>query len=397
MLGPYMTQQYREPVLTQNLASFTLGVDPPLQRNSVPNLCSEWLQQTLKLTSMSYASIWLSQHLTFTCLSYISINESVQLPSIKQLHQVIKQKKALHGSNGCFLLPLQTRGQVIGVLQLGQGPHALTDPIIELAANWIASSLDQRLLLNHMDLIAQQNDKFLSIISHDLRNPMSSIKGYADLLLRRSERQADDPNRHGLKIISEQTLQMNKLLDLLLDISQLSNQCFELEQQQLNLQQLIVQVTNDIKTKYSDREFIIKTQNQEMNCVVDARRIAQVVDLIINNAVKYSQDKPITISLEQFENQALIQIHSFGLEILSTDAAHIFEPFYRGSNTGHTSGAGLGLYLAQQIMFRHYGDIWFEQDPNGSTSFFLSLPLSIEDVSLQKPTKTIHHKNNATA
>jgi signal transduction histidine kinase len=206
---------------------------------------------------------------------------------------------------------------------------------------------------------------------------MASIKGYADLLLRRSARHPDDPNQRGLQVISEQVVRMTSLLDLLLEVSRISSERLRIDRRTDNLARVVSQAVTQMGETSDRLELRLMSDESVLSCVIDTARVCQAIGNVLDNAITYSpEDSQVEVCLERAGQEGIITIRDNGIGIPADEAERIFEPFFRAGNAAHRPGMGMGLFVAQQILLRHYGRIWFESGEGEGSAFYIALPIT---------------------
>lgn len=226
----------------------------------------------------------------------------------------------------------------------------------------------------------QKKDEFISYISHELKNPMASIKGYSDLMRRRLAKNPDDPNRKGLEIISAQIGRMTLLLDQLLDFSRISMNRLQLDLRPINLEQLAQRLIEESQPMTDKHALQLVVESQPFAVMGDESRLRQALQYIVGNAIKFSPaPSTIVVTLAQIDDQyAAVTVRDKGIGIPPEDIERIFERFERGSNVDEQMpGMGLGLFLAKEIITRHNGQISAESDLGEGSAFTLTLPVGI--------------------
>lgn len=219
----------------------------------------------------------------------------------------------------------------------------------------------------------RRKDEFIGIASHELKTPLTSIKGYVELLDSIEDKQ---PNKQFAQKALENINKLEKLIQDLLDVSKIQSGQLELNLKEFSIVhfldetitgfQMIAKTHLIVREDYLDGELI----------TADRQRIEQVLTNLLSNAIKYSpgEDKVIVESKTN-GHELVIKVRDFGMGIPSQEQANIFERFYRTRDTSiHISGFGLGLYIAKDIIKRHAGKIWVESQDKGS-AFYFSLPL----------------------
>ena len=226
----------------------------------------------------------------------------------------------------------------------------------------------------------QERDDFISLVSHELKTPITSIKGYAQMLLRRGEEAgASERDLKGLRIINTEVDRMVDLVNQLLDVSRLETQRLQLNLETVDLVALAQEAVDRLQTTTDRHTLRLRAPERPLWVEGDAMRLAQVLGNLITNAIKYSPNGgPVEITLESHEGRGWVSVRDWGVGIAPEDQAHLFRRFYRGSRrAGDTlGGMGLGLYISREIIQRHRGDIVFHSQPGQGTTFLFWLPLA---------------------
>ena len=228
-------------------------------------------------------------------------------------------------------------------------------------------------------------DDFLSLTTHELRGPLTTMKGNAQLLQRMVQRrqngQPEDPDLQQevamTRQIVHQTERMNRLIGEMFDVARLRNQAFELHQ--VENVDLVALVRHMVETyTVPNREIRLDADGQKALGRYDPDRIEQVLQNLLSNAIKYSPpEKPVLVTVQLHENEVVIAVKDEGEGIAEDDLAHIFDRFYRTehSRNGKVEGLGLGLYIAYGIVEQQGGHMWCESQPGKGSTFFCSFPL----------------------
>ncbi|MBA2393286.1 MAG: HAMP domain-containing histidine kinase [Ktedonobacteraceae bacterium] len=216
----------------------------------------------------------------------------------------------------------------------------------------------------------QMKDQFLSIASHELKTPVTSIRGHAQLTIHRLNKQKNaSPEMEeigmALKKINDQTTRLTNLIDDLMDVSSIRAGKLELRKQKSDLRDICREAVED-EHLLNGRPITLNMPERAVNVAVDRDRMAQVLLNLISNAIKYSPDgSPIEVILNERPSSALIQVKDSGKGIPKDQQTHIFEIFYRtpDAQTSSKRGLGLGLAISKNIVERHDGSIWCESEP----------------------------------
>lgn len=237
--------------------------------------------------------------------------------------------------------------------------------------------------------IDQLKTDFISNISHELRTPMTSIKGYVEVLLMGASGMINEQQKHFLEIIQSNTNRLKSLVDDILDISRIESGHIILKPESFDLLSKIrniVDVHKDSTSMDSKQiSYQINPIGKIPSIVADPGRIEQVLLNILNNARIYSYDESvITISLESLGEFIKIEISDLGVGIPREEQEHIFERFFRGKNAVNvnSAGTGLGLSIARTLIEMHGGNLIMESSgiPGEGSIFTIMLPTKLEKV-----------------
>ncbi len=243
----------------------------------------------------------------------------------------------------------------------------------------------------HADELARANfeleqanklkDQFLSMASHELKTPITSIRGQAQLALRRIAKQREVSSDistayTSLEKIEQQTRRLDALVEDLLDLSSIQAGKIPLQMSKCDLVEICRAVVEEQRL-LSGRTISLEIPPEIVKIRADANRLSQVITNLVSNALKYSpDDKPISVRLSQDDDNITIAVEDEGSGIDREEQEHIFEPFYRASHARNSSknGMGLGLAICKDIVERHGGSIWCDSHPGKGSSFFVRLP-----------------------
>ncbi len=227
----------------------------------------------------------------------------------------------------------------------------------------------------------QLKDRFLSIASHELKTPVTSIRGQAQLAIRRLTKQKNpspeiEGMRSTLEKINEQTTRLTSLIDELLDVSSIRAGRVELHKREFELVALCQGIVED-QQLLTGRTIVLSSEAPTIVILADRDRLSQVVVNLISNAVKYSSEgSEIQVRLSQDDAHVCIEVQDYGRGISDKQLPHIFDTFYRTPDAQASSkfGLGLGLAICKDIVERHGGRIWAESQFGKGSTFFVKLP-----------------------
>ncbi len=231
--------------------------------------------------------------------------------------------------------------------------------------------------ITELKRLQQQKDDFISIASHELKTPITSLRASIQLM----NRMKDMPAAEGriAKLIEQADKSMQKviiLIDELLNVSRMNEGQLQLSKTQFTLSHLLNQCCQHVRM--GGNYNLIFQGDENLTVYADEHRIDQVVVNFINNAVKYAPgSKDIYLTVERQGNMARIAVKDTGPGIDPEKQAHLFNRYYRADYTDYqTSGLGLGLYISSEIIKKHGGNIGVESEPGKGSSFWFTLPLN---------------------
>lgn len=237
----------------------------------------------------------------------------------------------------------------------------------------------QNIKLKELDHI--KSDLF-TVTSHELRAPMTYMKGYVQMLSMGSIGEITEEQKKNLEVVLRNINRLDCLIQDILDLSQLKSGTMEFVPEETNVQKLIDGVTEAMQSSADLKNIKINRELEENlpSLNIDSERIKQVIINLINNAIKFSHDGSIiSIKAKKNVDDILFEVQDFGCGIPKDKQAKIFETFYQVDSSMNRSfdGAGLGLSISKNIIHAHKGKIWAESEGKGTTMFF-TLPISSE-------------------
>lgn len=220
--------------------------------------------------------------------------------------------------------------------------------------------------------IEQRKDDFISMASHELKTPITTIKAFSQLLKKKFA------NSESIKLFEKMDDQLNTLTELvneLLDITKIQQGRLGIHKNKFDLQVIIEDIIAAMQSITNHK--IVFENSSKVEVVGDKERIGQVITNFISNAIKYSSDKEkIIVKLTKKENQCIFSVQDFGIGIPVKEQEKVFERFYRAEDEQKTyPGLGLGLYISSEIIKQHSGKIWVSSIFGKGATFYFSLPL----------------------
>ena len=292
-----------------------------------------------------------------------------------------------------LILPLRTRREMIGALIIAANDpdRAMTDdklPLAEVLAERAALAIENAKLYTEqvearrkVEDLSRLKDEFLSIASHELRTPVTSIKGYTQLAKMLIKEGDLNTSEEYLDIALDQIDRMSRLILELLDVSRIETGRLEIRREPIGWAHFVRDVVHRHHTAVSDRRFHVSVTEDDRLVVGDRDRLEQVLGNLLENAVKYSPDgSDVTVTVEDRGDSFVTAVCDRGIGIPADELGQVFERFHRGRQVSSTNygGLGLGLYITKQIIERHGGSIWVESKEGQGTTFYFSLPATEE-------------------
>ena len=226
----------------------------------------------------------------------------------------------------------------------------------------------------------EMQSTFISVISHELKTPVSIIKGYAETLAREDAEWDRETLREGLQVIVEEADRLARQIADLLEVSRLQADSLWLELTDWPLPPLAEQVAERFAAQVDDRfTFELRFPDDFPPVHADYERTRTVLENLVSNAVKYSPEGGIIrISGRANGDQAIVAVSDQGIGIPLEEQSKLFRRFYRVDNRlrRETQGAGLGLFLSRAIVEAQGGRIWVESQPGRGTRFSFTIPLA---------------------
>jgi PAS domain S-box-containing protein len=237
----------------------------------------------------------------------------------------------------------------------------------------------ERKVIEYEELSKMKSD-LLATVSHELRTPLAIIKGYSTMILDYFSKLSPGEQREYLKSIDNSTDRLAKLVDNLLDTSRLEAGLLKLEKAPTSISKLIQKAWAEARLRANHHHnIVIRLGKRLPRLNIDARRIRQVLDNLIDNAIKYSPaGTEILISARQVDKELVISVADQGQGIPADELTNVFDRMYRIEKrlSSDTDGMGLGLSICKRLVESHGGRIWAESEVRKGSTFHFALPLT---------------------
>ena len=225
--------------------------------------------------------------------------------------------------------------------------------------------------------LENQKDDFISIASHELKTPVTSMKAYAQLLqkhpLLTNDKKTSD-------MLAKMDVQMNRLTELVasfMNVYKLGTGKLRMNKKHFALEKLIAEVVANFQYTVSSHDIVQKNKTN-VQVFGDSTRINQVLVNIISNAIKYSPDSDkVVVNYHKTADKVTVSIQDFGMGIPKEEQFRIYERFFRakGKKEGKIPGLGLGLFISAEIIKQHGGNLWVDSTEGKGSTFYFTLPI----------------------
>lgn len=231
--------------------------------------------------------------------------------------------------------------------------------------------------------LEKKKDDFIGIVSHELKTPLTSIKGYSQILEKHLKQNKDEKGSSFLSKIIKEIERLTQLTASFVNVYNIQTGKLVLYKKNFVIDELIGGIVSDFQRTTSHT---IEYHEQSKKFVyADKERITQVLVNLISNAIKYSpRAKKIIVKSVYDAKKVTISVQDFGLGIPKEEQNKIFERFFRvkGKKEKDISGLGLGLYISYEIVNQHKGKIWVDSVEGKGSTFYFSLPLKQKNISV---------------
>lgn len=315
------------------------------------------------------------------------ISELIPLITDELIRKIAKSKKQYDlirslGLHSVMIAPIVNQKKIIGAITFvttkeSNRQYSQEDlDIAEKLTNRVALVIENTILYQKSQQATKLRDTFISIASHELKTPITSLKVYTQVLLQQAQKQGDtDMTRYLLKM-DQQVEKMNKLIRDLLDVSRMQLGKLTFRKEFFDMDELVKEVADAIQL--TTKNHIISINGKAGRVFGDKDRMEQVLINLLINAIKYSPEaNRVTINLSKLGKKIVVNVKDYGIGIDKKNQEKIFERFYQvdDSPTASFSGLGIGLYISTEIVKRHGGNLWVESTKGKGSTFSFAIPL----------------------
>lgn len=338
-----------------------------------------------------------------------------ELTTINELHKALAKIMKIEGYVAIF--PIKLYQGIKGILIMGEkenrDPYFIQDiKLIEKTLDELALTIDKALIyqssknLNqylekkislatkklvtfNKKLIAadKMKDEFVSIASHELRTPMTTIKNYLWLIRANNNEKKLKQNKKYLDIVIESTERLLDMVNDMLTTSRIEGDRFAINKEKIDLNQAVNHIYNDLLLSAEKKNLVLYKKNtpQPLWVMADYDKVLEVLNNLLGNAIKFTNQGKIRILCSRDEKNAIIKVVDSGPGIATEELPRIFKKFSRLEDSDYSyvkikeTGTGLGLYISHQIMTKHKGTISVKSQLKKGSTFTITFPLVKEE------------------
>jgi signal transduction histidine kinase len=231
-----------------------------------------------------------------------------------------------------------------------------------------------------VEKISKAKTEFLSIASHQLRTPLSIIKGYLSMILEGSYGELPEKVKKPMENVFVSNERLIRLVNDILNVTKIETGEMEMNLEKTDLREIIKEVISELSLKAKEKNLYLEFEEPKEfpKVLLDSEKIRQVILNLVDNAIRYTQEGGVTVKLQIANGRLQIVVSDTGEGLTKEEKEKLFERFSRGTagTKFWTEGAGLGLYVARRFVEMHNGKIWAESEGKGKGStFYVELPI----------------------
>ncbi|HOZ56031.1 MAG: Non-motile and phage-resistance protein [Parcubacteria group bacterium ADurb.Bin316] len=346
---------------------------------------------------------------------FIKQNKPIVVDEIKVDNHDSKAKKLLNflkKTGVAILMPLNVKDKTVGLLALGEKEsgdifNSEDYKVLDVVSAQSAIAIENAMLYDEsqkftiklekevekatkelkdanekLKKLDESKSEFISIASHQLRTPLTVVKGYVSMILEGSFGKISATQRDSLDKVYQSNERLIHLVENLLNLSRIESGRLQFKYETMNLETVVDSVFEELTSKAKEKKlkFEYKKPAKPLpKVVIDQEKIRQVIMNLIDNSIKYTAKGSVTVSVKKEADNIEFCVSDTGMGVDPDDIPHLFQKFQRGTGTFlvHTEGTGLGLYVAREMIEQHKGKIWVEsKGKNKGSKFIFTIPIN---------------------
>jgi len=269
---------------------------------------------------------------------------------------------------------VHSNGSLIPI-EINLAPLKKNDDFVGIVCS-IRNITERRRVENELKKSERLKTEFMNIAAHELKSPVTPIKGYLELII--ADKEADEKIKNWAKISLRNSERLLRLVNDILDVSRLDTDTMRFEMVKLNSVEILDEVVEDMRPAIEKKnlKFITKIPRDLPDIMGDRHRLSQVFKNLLSNALKFTDNGSISIEAEKKEDHIVIAIKDTGIGISEGEVKKVFTKFYQAysGEDRKNEGVGLGLFICKEIIKKHNGDIWLESQLKKGSTFYVKLP-----------------------
>ncbi len=332
----------------------------------------------LKRVYSSHQTGYVTQHRSRGNVYRVFKQQKTQIVSAKSIAKAHPEIKP-HGIKWTIFIPLSYRNKSIGVLTINSAKDRTFNKgelnALKLFGSLATLAIRKAQLYDETRKALEQRDLFLAMAAHELKTPITTIHGYAQLIAQKVKNK-ERVDINWIEDLSAESMRLILLVRELLEVNRIRTGQLDYNWNECDLKEIINRAILNFKFIHPQHEveFIDRIDSLPHKVIGDFDKLLQMIINSLDNAAKYSSnDKKIQIVLELRNKHVVIKIVDQGKGIKKSDLEQVFDQFYRSNDSAE--GMGLGLYLVKTIITAHRGDIKIDSKPGKGTTLRVQLPL----------------------
>lgn len=233
------------------------------------------------------------------------------------------------------------------------------------------------------------NEEYVDLVSHDLRNPLNAIVLRAYAVQQSLRTKGLTPEAADLDPLLTSARHAEALIGDLCETTRLKAGYLELQRETVDLEDFVGQAVERIASPSQRGRIVMPPADRQVRVDADVSRLERVIDNLLENALKYSQEEPVRVVVTRQGAEGIVSVIDRGVGIPASELPYLFQRHYRASTAGAAKGLGLGLYAARLIVEAHGGRIWAQSEAGQGAAFHFALPLasSLDEEKTVRPTR----------